>query len=188
MANLVKTTSVEEMRDHLVSRHMDLNVHRALLSPEVATILMYNLSGQVVGYQRYNPSFPSAFPGDGRQDNLRDRRYYNYVTKGQIGLFGLETFNLDVPCVFITEGIFDACRLTSKGACAFAMLTNNPSTSMRNFLDSLGKPVIAICDDDQAGVKLRKCGHYYETVKGAKDLGECSDEFVEFLLSKYHNR
>ena len=188
MANLVKTTSIEEMRDHLISRHMDLNAHRALLSPEVATILMYNLSGQVVGYQRYNPSFPSAFPGDGKQSNLRDRRYYNYITKGQIGLFGLETFNLDVPCVFITEGVFDACRLTSKGACAFAMLTNNPSSSMRNFLDSLGKPVVAVCDDDQAGVKLRKCGHYHETVKGAKDLGECPDEFVEFLLSKYRGR
>jgi hypothetical protein len=188
MATLVQTSSIEEMRDHLVSRHMDLNVHRALLSSEVATIMLYNLSGQIVGYQRYNPSFPSAFPGDGKQTNLRDRRYYNYVGKSHIGLFGVETFNLNVPCVFITEGIFDACRLTSRGACAFAMLTNNPSTSMRNFLASLGKPVVAVCDDDQAGVKLRKCGHYFETVKGGKDLGECSDEFVEYLLDKYNSR
>ena len=175
------------MKDHLISRHMNLNRHRVLLSSEVATILMYNLSGQIVGYQRYNPSFPSAFPGDGKQSNMRDRRYYNYVSRGHIGLFGVETFNLNVPCVFITEGVFDACRLTNRGACAFAMLTNNPSTSMRNFLISLGKPIIAVCDDDKSGVKLRKAGHYFETVKGAKDLGECLEEFVDFLLDKYNS-
>lgn len=185
MANLVKTSSIEEMRDHLVSRHMDLNVHRALLSPEVATILMYNLSGQVVGYQRYNPSFPSAFPGDGRQSSLRDRRYYNYVTKGQIGLFGLESFSLNSPCVFVTEGVFDACRLTKRGVCAIAMLTNTPSSSMKNFLRCLAKPLIAVCDDDAAGRKLRSVGHYYETVQGGKDLGECPEEFVDYLLQKY---
>ncbi len=165
---------------------MNLDVHKAILSSEVATILLYNLCGQIVGYQRYNPSFPSAFPGDGKQSNLRDRRYYNYVTKGQIGLFGVETFSLHAPCVFITEGIFDACRLTNKGACAFAMLTNNPSTSMRNFLSSLGKPVVAICDNDTAGIKLQKCGHYFEYVRDAKDLGDSSEEFVEYLLDKYN--
>ena len=183
--NLVKTKNVSEMRDHLISRHVDLNLHRPHLSAEVSTFLLYNLSEQIVGYQRYNPSFPSAFPGDGKQNNLRDRRYYNYVSKGHIGIFGLESFNLSVSCVFITEGVFDACRLTSRGACALAMLTNNPSTSMRNFLQCLGKPIIAVCDDDKSGVKLRKCGHYYETVKEGKDLGECPDSFVTYLLEKY---
>lgn len=183
--NLVKTTSVEELRDHLVSRNVDLNLHKPLLSAEVATFLLYNLSGQVVGYQRYNPSFPSAFPGDGKQSNLRDRRYYNYVTSGQIGVFGLESFNENTKVVFVTEGAFDCCRLTKRGATAVAMLTNNPSSSMRNFLLCLGVPVVAVCDDDAAGVKLRKSGHFFETVQGGKDLGECSEDFVDYLLEKY---
>jgi len=183
--NVVKTNTIEEMRAHLIARHMNLALHRALLSPEVATLLLYNLSGQVVGYQRYNPSYPSAFPGDGKQSNLRDRRYYNYVTNGQIGIFGLETFNVDIDCVFVTEGVFDACRLTSKGACAVAMLTNNCSTSMKNLLQCLGKPTIAICDDDKAGIKLRSAGKYYETVQGGKDLGSCSEDYVDYLISKY---
>lgn len=183
--NLVKTTTVEEMRSHLEDRHVNFEVHKPVLTEELACFFLYNLSGQLVGYQRYNPSFPSAFPGDGKQSNLRDRRYYNYVSPGQMGIFGLESFHLDVPCVFVVEGVFDACRLTNRGACALAMLTNNPSTSMRNFVLSLGKPVIAVCDDDKAGVKMRKVGHYHETVQGSKDLGECPEDFVDFLLKKY---
>lgn len=184
--NLIQTNSIEEMRDHLVSRHVNFNVHRPIISKEITTFLLYNLSGQIVGYQRYNPSFPSAFPGDGKQSNLRDRRYYNYVSSGKIGLFGIDTFNLNVKCVFITEGIFDACRLTNRGACCFAMLTNTPSSSMKNFLSCLGKPVIAICDNDVHGRKLKNSAHYHETVDGAKDLGECDEEFVDYLLEKYN--
>lgn len=183
--NQIKTTSVKEMKEHLLSRHVNFEVHTPIYNAHVATFLLYNLSGQLVGYQRYNPSFPSAFPGDGKQNNLRDRRYYNYVSSGQIGLFGLESYSYTLPVVFVTEGIFDACRLTKKGACCFAMLTNNPSTSMRNFLLCLGKPIVAICDGDAAGVKLRKVGHYYETVQEGKDLGECSESFVDYLLEKY---
>lgn len=184
--NLVKTTTVEEMRSHLKDRCVDLNLHRPVITGEMAFFYLYNLSGQIVGYQRYNPSFPSAYPGDGKQSNLRDRRYYNYVSSGQLGLFGLESYNLDVPCVFVVEGLFDACRLTSRGACAIAMLTNNPSTSMRNFIDSLGKLVVSVCDNDKAGAKMRKVGLVYETVEDAKDLGEASESFVTGLLEKYN--
>jgi hypothetical protein len=184
-SKLVIVQNANELKAHLRDRHMNLDLHRVVLSDEVATILLYNLSGQVVGYQRYNPAFPSAFLGDGKQSNLRDRRYYNYVSEGKIGLFGLETFYLNSPCVFITEGVFDACRITNRGACAIAMLTNTPSSSMKNFLRCLAKPLIAVCDDDTSGKKLRSVGHYYETVQGGKDLGECPEEFVDFLLQKY---
>jgi hypothetical protein len=182
---IVKVQNANQLKCHLEDRHMNLDLHNVILSDQVATILLYNLSGQLVGYQRYNPSFPSAFPGDGKQSNLRDRRYYNYVSEGKIGLFGLESFHLNSPCVFVTEGVFDACRLTKRGACAVAMLTNTPSSSMKNFLRCLAKPLIAICDNDAAGRKLRSVGHYYETVQEGKDLGECPEDFVDFLLAKY---
>jgi hypothetical protein len=184
---VVKVKSKNELRAHLKDRHMNLDLHNVMLSDEVATILLYNLSGQVVGYQRYNPAFPSAFPGDGKQSNLRDRRYYNYVSEGAIGLFGLESFHLNSPCVFITEGVFDACRLTNRGACAVAMLTNTPSSSMINFLHCLAKPLIAVCDNDAAGKKLRRVGHYHEVVQGAKDLGDCEEDYVDYLLAKYQS-
>ena len=182
---LIKVKNKNDLIQHLKDRHMDLTLHNVILSDEVATILLYNLSGEIVGYQRYNPAFPSAFPGDGKQSNLRDRRYYNYVSQGKIGLFGLESFHLNSPCVFITEGVFDACRLTNRGATAVAMLTNTPSSSMKNFLHCLAKPLIAICDNDQAGKKLKSVGHYYEIVQGSKDLGECEESYVDYLLAKY---
>jgi len=183
--NPIFSKSVEEMRNHLKSRYVNFKIHNPSLSPSVATFMLYTLTGQIVGYQRYNPSFPSAFPGDGKQNNLRDRRYYNYVTSGQIGVFGIESLKDSSPCIFVTEGVFDCCRLTNKGASALAMLTNNPSTSMRNFLRCLGKPIVAICDSDHAGKKLQLVGDFFETVQEGKDLGECSEEFVTYILNKY---
>jgi hypothetical protein len=186
MSNIVHVKDKHELEQHLKDRHMDINLHAPILSDKIATFLLYNLSGQIVGYQRYDPSFPSAFAGDGKQSNLRDRRYYNYVSTDKIGLFGLESFNLNVPCVFVVEGVFDACRLTSRGACAIAMLTNTPSSSMKNLLLCLGKPLIAVCDNDPSGRKLKSVGHYNETVRDGKDLGDCSEEFVDFILKKYY--
>lgn len=183
---IFKAQNAQHLACHLRDRHMNLDLHRVILSDSgIATVLLYNLSGQMVGYQRYNPAFPSAFPGDGKQSNLRDRRYYNYVASGKIGVFGLESFSLDVPCVFVVEGVFDACRLTARGACAVAMLTNTPSSSMKNFLDCLGKPLIAVCDNDPSGRKMRRMGHHHETVQGGKDLGDCSEDFVDHLINKY---
>jgi hypothetical protein len=187
MSNVVNVNNKQELEQHLRDRHMDINLHMPIISDQIATFLLYNLSGQIVGYQRYNPAFPSAFAGDGRQSNLRDRRYYNYVSPNKIGLFGLESFHKDVPCVFVVEGVFDACRLTSQGACAIAMLTNTPSSSMKNFLICLSKPLIAICDNDPSGRKLRSIGHYHETVRDGKDLGDCSQDFVDYILKKYAN-
>lgn len=174
------------LREHLIERHVNFDVHSPILSEEVATFLLYNLSGKIVGYQRYNPTYPSTSSNEYvRQPLQRDRRYYNYTTDGSIGIFGLETFNLDVPVVFVTEGVFDATRLTKYGCCAFAMLCNNPSSSMRNFLDCLGKPVVSICDNDKAGNKLKLKGHRYEIVP-FKDLGDASEEYVKQLINKYH--
>lgn len=181
----ISINSVAEMRKHLIGRCVNFNLHTPHLSDNIATFMLYNLSGQIVGYQRYNPSFPSAFPGDGKQHNLRDRRYYNYVSSGQIGIFGLESLKESSSCIFVTEGVFDCCRLTNRGASAVAVLTNNPSTSMKNFLSCLGKPIVAICDSDHAGKKLRMVGNFSETVQGGKDLGECGEHFVEYILKKY---
>lgn len=182
---IVKVQSADELKQHLEDRHLNINLHRVIISNEVATILLYNLSGQIIGYQRYNPSFPSTMPGDGKQAVLRDRRYYNYISPGMIGLFGIESYDVNCSCVFVTEGVFDACRLTNRGACAIAMLTNSPSSSMKNFLTCLGKPLIAICDNDKAGMRLRSVGNHFEIVQGGKDLGECSEDYVDYLMNKY---
>jgi hypothetical protein len=44
------------IKTHLKQRHLDLELHRPILDEElnIATFLLYNLSGQLVGYQQYN--------------------------------------------------------------------------------------------------------------------------------------
>jgi hypothetical protein len=66
-----------------------------------------------------------------------------------------------------------------------ASLTNNPTKDLRNWLQMLNRRVVAICDADVSGNKLAKFGTTYEVVQGAKDLGDATDEYVEYLINKY---
>jgi hypothetical protein len=51
----------------------------------------------------------------------------------------------------------------------------------------LQRPVVVVCDNDPAGRKLAKFGHYAEfcPVEG-QDLGDCSQEWVLSLVHKYN--
>lgn len=76
------------LRKHLRSRHFNLDLHRALLDEElgVASFLLYNLSGQLVGYQQYNPL------GDKKVFNSKlGGKYYTYRNKNQptIAIWGI---------------------------------------------------------------------------------------------------
>jgi len=158
---------------------VDFNIHTPSISKDSATFFLYNLSGQIVGYQRYMPlNFKKK-----RNDEMG--RYYTYRSNN-IGIFGLETYTLDCPCVFLTEGIFDAVRLTRRGCCALALLCNNPDSSLYNFLHCLGKPLVSICDKDIGGRSLRKVGHYFEE-SPEKDLGVSDESFVDYLIKTYYN-
>lgn len=87
--------------------------------------------------------------------------------------------------VYLTEGIFDAARMTNLGQSALAAMANNPPRDYKNWLQLLNRPVVAVCDNDAAGRKLAKFGDYVEIVPEGKDLGESSDAYVQYLLNKY---
>jgi hypothetical protein len=168
---------------HLKSRDIDFNLHKPIVSKDSATFICYNLSGQLVGWQRYSPNKESMCSND------LDGRYYTYRSSSHISIFGLETYNLNTKCIFITEGIFDSARLTKRGATAFALLTNSPNSSMLNFLACLPQRIVAICDNDKGGDFLRKRLQNIASdfiVPTAKDLGEETTEFVENLITKYN--
>jgi DNA primase len=86
--------------------------------------------------------------------------------------------------VFLTEGIFDAARLTERGYSALAALTNNPTKDLRNWLSMLNRKVVAVCDNDAAGRRLAKFGDVAVFTED-KDLGEADDAFVTRLLETY---
>ena len=170
-------TTVEQ---HLLSRHVDLDLHRPVINEleNTATFYLWNLSGQLTGYQQYRPGASKDWHNDPKQG-----RYYTYRTSEHMAVFGVESLHLTPHVVFVTEGIFDAVRLTELGVSAIAVLTCDPSSSVRNFLSSLGRTVVAVCDNNRAGRKLASAGDV--AVFAETDLGESSSEFVKNLVDTY---
>ena len=170
-------TSVAE---HLKSRHLDFELHRPIIDEAagIATFLLYNLSEQIVGYQQYRQLGEKT-----RQNDPRDGRYFTFRNKNNIAVFGVESLHFG-GTIFVCEGIFDACRITKQGHSAIAVLSNDPSTDVRNFLFSLGRKIVVVADNDAAGKKLAKFGHVAVFTEG-KDLGDSSEEFVLKLIEKF---
>ncbi len=167
--------------DHLKDRHVDLNLHRPVVDEEarVATFYLYNLSTQLVGYQQYRPE------GEKKpQNNPKEGKYFTYRKQPTLAVFGVESLHLSPNVVFLTEGVFDACRLTERGYSALAALSNNPTQDLRNFLTCLNRRVVAVCDNDVAGRRLAKFGDVAVFTED-HDLGDSTDEYVTSLLERF---
>lgn len=169
--------------ENLKSRHFDLSVHTAWVDEDegVATFPLWNLSGQMVGFQQYRPA------ADKKQDNHpRDSRYFTWRKAKVVGVWGLESWNF-TNTLFITEGVFDAARLTSRGVSAVATLSNDVDPALTRWLWTVRRcrPVVAVCDNDSAGRKLAKYGTTYHVMEDGKDMGEASDEYVSNFLKEY---
>lgn len=181
------------MLKHLHDRYVDTDLHKVWYddADRVATFPLWNASGQFAGYQAYRPD------ADKVQKNDVYGRYYTYrgeklITKHSksVTVWGLESWNLS-NTLFVTEGIFDAARLTNLGVSAIALLSNDPSISTKNWLLCVrqSRPVIAVCDPGRAGAKLAKVGHDSHTVQVPgdpdADLGDVPDKYVRELIKWY---
>lgn len=169
--------------ENLKSRHFDLNVHMAWIDEDegVATFPLWNLSGQMVGFQQYRPG------ADKKRDNHpRDSRYFTWRKGKVVGVWGLESWNFS-ETLFVTEGVFDAARLTGMGYSAVATLSNDVDDSLKRWLWVVRQTrrVVAVCDNDTAGRKLAKCGHMAHVMADSKDVSEASDLYVTNLLKAY---
>ena len=167
--------------EHLKSRHLDLELHRPVLDLEnnVATFYLWNLSGSLCGFQQYRPEASKA-----PSNHPRESRYFTYRKQPTLALFGVESLHLTPSVVFLTEGVFDACRLTELGVSALAVLSNDPTPQLHEFLRCLNRKVVVVADNDAAGRKLAKFGHEVVFCED-KDLGDSSEEFVRELVYKY---
>ena len=167
--------------EHLKDRHVDLNLHRPWIDEDerVAVFYLYNLSGSIIGYQQYRPN------ADKMKDNHpKEGRYFTYRKQPTLAVWGVESLHLTPHVVFLTEGVFDAARLTERGYSALAVLTDNPTKDLRNWLSMLNRKVVAVCDNDKAGRRLAKFGDVAVFTED-KDLGEATDEYVTRLLETY---
>lgn len=169
---------------HLQLRYFDTHLHTAWTDETegVATFPLWNLSGKLVGYQQYRPSATKK-----KDNHPKMSRYFTYRKNRVVGVWGLESWKLS-NTLFVTEGTFDACRLTALGYSAIATLSNDVDDSTARWLWAVRKfrYVVAVCDNDRAGRRLAKCGHTFHVVESG-DLGDASKEYVEQLVKKYNN-
>lgn len=169
------------LEEHLQHRHLNIELHRPIIDEvnDVATFYLWNISGQLVGYHQYRRMAAKT-----RSNDPRDGRYFTFRKSPTVAVWGLESLHLTPKILFVTEGIFDACRLTEKGVSAVAILSNDSSSSVGNWLSILKRRIIAICDNDRAGKKLARFGD--EAIfMDQKDLGDASDESVDALLNRF---
>lgn len=170
------------LEEHLKSRHFDTTKHVYWANNDegLVTLPLWNLSGQLKGYQRYRPE------GDKKAfNNPTLGKYFTRATKDTVCVWGLESWNSS-NTLFLTEGVFDACRLTKLGCSALALLTSDPHSSGKRWLSIVRemRPVVAVCDNDKAGLKLAKYGHKAHVVSEG-DLGDASEEYVIKLKEQY---
>lgn len=169
------------IKQHLLNRRVDLALHKPKIDEEerIATFYLSNGNGIISGYQQYRPDATKE-----KHNNPKEGRYFTYRGKDKIAVFGLESLCYQSNVIFVTEGIFDAVRITEYGKPALAILSNDPSADLKNFLVSLGKPIVAILDDDPAGRKLASSTHFSYTCKNG-DLGDASTHEVKEILWHY---
>jgi hypothetical protein len=117
---------------------------------ELLTFPLWNVSGQLVGYQQYN------WKGEKKARNNRDGKYWTYTPKDTIAVWGLEYVDLvsNEP-LYLVEGIWDAWSVKELGKLCVAVLCNNPQ-NIKTWLNTLPCKTIAICEGDKAGRMLAR--------------------------------
>jgi len=168
--------------DHLKERHMDISRYNGVYLDDdncMVTFVLWNLSGEAVGYQRYNPLADKE-----KKNDPREGRYYTYLTgdkkNKRMGMWGLESLSYRKDILVIVEGVFDAVRLHNLNIPCVALLSSSYKP-YKNFLTSIGRKVYAVEDDHGSSLGPYEKIHIPE---GYGDLGEMTNEDVESLLKE----
>lgn len=170
---------MDTMWQHLQKRNLNSNLHTVWVNEEegVATFPLFNLSGQLKGYQQYRPE---QFKD---QRNDPKGKYWTFIPEPGVRLWGFESWSL-TDTLFLVEGIFDAAKITYLGFSALAALSNDVDINTKNFLQLTRRyrKVVAICDSDNSGLKLAKHAHKYFQLQDFKDVGDSPTEYILDLL------
>lgn len=175
------------IQDHLKDRGIDPDQTRVIIDGDDTYFFLYNLSGQMVGYQKYNPYYPKT--GQSKLSDPRLAKYFTWVSDEdkfkKIAAWGLESVDLmNDKFLFITEGIFDCARVHQAGYPGIAVLCNDPSESLKGWLNTLPQKKIVIYDNDKAGQKLIKVGDFAFSVPVGKDLNDLSPNEAKSFLDE----
>ena len=161
---------------------------------------LWNLSGQLVGYQTYRPDRPK------NDHTLKpsELKYYTQLSKeeetwyfrngktktlksSKLTAFGLDLLSrhavLPKLC-FLVEGVFDAVPFHNLGLNCLGLLgvASKPNNDLLNLLRSLGYHLVAVCEDDKAGKNLSKYADTSLYLENGQDPGDLKTEGVELFL------
>lgn len=163
--------------DHLILRHLNLYIQYAWVDSlgEIITFPLYDMEGALTGYQRYD------------WKETKKKKYFSHITKGKLGVFGLDCLYQDNGLIFITEGIWDAIAIQSLGYSAIAVLANDPKHLVGLLKELKGKystELVAVCDGDSAGKKLAKYGDYSIILPEGEDPSSMTQYNLAEILSE----
>lgn len=146
------------------------------LESETVTFPLWNVSGQMVGYQQYN------WKGDKKARNNDKGKYWTYTPKGLLAVWGLEYVDLSsTEDLYLTEGVWDAVSVMMAGKRCIAGLCNNPQP-LKSWLRTLPCRVVAVCEGDKAGRMLAKVADTAVYLPEGEDANSMPlDELKELL-------
>lgn len=167
--------------EHLKERYLNIDLYSCIMVfDDVIIFPLWNLSGQMIGYQQYRPG------ADKKQKNdPREGKYYTSLhgdkNEKPLAMWGLESYSYRSNVLILTEGIFDACRMHNNGIPAVALLTGSYK-HFRNWLYCQPRKIFKV-DDDHAS----QLGPYenLDLPEGRSDLGECSSAEVKDIINKH---
>ncbi len=172
----------DSLTRHLHSRYFDTSLHRAWVGDAHVTVPIWNLSGQLVGYQQYNPNASKEAKNDPREG-----RYFTRLARDRVGVWGLESWS-NSRTLFLCEGVFDACKVTWLGYSALALFSNEVNATTVSWLRAVRshRPVVALCDNDAVGLRLAKYAHKHLQMFPWHDVGETPIEIVKDLCQQFN--
>jgi hypothetical protein len=167
---------------HLHDRHFSMNLHRVWLSENTATVPLWNLSGQLVGYQQYRPLGSKEFNNDPREG-----KYFTRLERDRVGVWGLESWDFS-DTLFVCEGLFDACKVTWLGYSALAVFSNQLGKTTANWMNVLKshRRVVALCDADSVGLQLAEYAHNHVQISPWHDVGDAPIEYINNLCRQFN--
>lgn len=173
----------KELRKHLEDRHMDLSRYSGVyFGDDVVIFSLWNLSGQMVGYQQYRKDAEKE-----AKNHPREGRYYTSIHgkkyEKPLAVWGLESLCYDPRILVIVEGIFDAVRLHNRDVPAIALLSSSHK-HYKSWLNSLGRKIYKVEDDHGSSL-----GPYAPLIipPGVEDLGACTEEQLTTVTTQLEN-
>jgi len=160
------------MMEHLETRKCDVSLYLGIgYGPDVVCFPLYNFGLKRTGTCFYRPNGPKRVQNDVKG------KYYTYISKGEVGVFGMESIEFS-PTILLVSGIFKATALHRLGYTALHISSISPR-NLKPQLQLLNRPYFAIGDNDAEGAQFAR---RYGGIQSPVDVDEMFDYEIERMV------